>query len=406
MRRLISAAVAIAVIGFLVWAFLPRPVAVELAGIAPRTLEVAIEEEGEARIREVFTVSATMAGKLQRIALHAGDKVTEGETVVAAIGPAAPVLLDSRSRAVAEATAAAAQAAMDLARAQLAQAVATFEFMTGEANRATALYEKGAVSQRAYDNAVRERKTAQAAVSSALANLAVRERELESALAVLRPDRNGKAAKCCVKIVAPISGRVLRVLTESEQVVQPGTPILEIGDPGNLEIVVDLLSRDAVRVKEGTGASVTGWGGAPIPAKVERVEPSAVTKVSALGIDEQRVKVILSLSAPPEEWRALGHGFRVIARIVLWRGEGVLTIPVGALFRDGPDWATYVVRDGRAALQRIKLGERNEEFAQVLDGLAAGNEVILHPSDLVAEGTAVNRLPAAGLAPDGAGQRR
>lgn len=394
MRRLVPAAAAIAIIGFLVWALLPRPVEVELAEVAPRNLEVTVEEEGEARIREVFTVSATNAGKLQRISLHAGDEVTEGETVVAAIGPAAPVLLDSRSRAVAEATAAAAQAAMDLARAQLAQAEATLEFMSGEANRTVALYERGAVSQRTHDNAVRERKTAQASVSSALANLAVREKELESALAVLRSDRNGDTERCCVEIVAPVSGRVLRVLTESEQIVQPGTPILEIGDPGNLEIMVELLSRDAVRVKEGAQASISGWGGALIAARVDRVEPSAVTKVSALGIDEQRVKVILSLTAPPDDWRELGHGFRVIARIGLWRGDGVLTIPVGALFRDGAHWATYVIRDGRVALQRITLGERNEEFAQVLDGLKVGEEVILHPSDLVVEGVAVTPASA------------
>jgi HlyD family secretion protein len=402
MRRLIPAAALLILIGFLVWAFLPRPVDVDLAEVAPRTLEVVVEEEGEARIREVFTVSATMAGKLQRISLHAGDSVTEAETVVALIGPAAPLLLDSRSRAVAEASAAAAQAAMDLARAQLAQAEATQEFMTSEANRAIALYERGAISQRAYDNAVRERKTAQAAVSSAIANLAVREKELESALAVLRPDSTSAAARCCVEIVAPVSGRVLRVLTESEQVVQPGTPILEIGDPGNLEIVVELLSRDAVRVKEGALATIAGWGGAPVAAVVERVEPSAVTKISALGIDEQRVKVILALTDPAEAWSQLGHGFRVIARIALWRADGVLTIPVGALFRDGADWATYVLRDGRASLQHIELGERNDSFAQVLSGLQPGDRVIQHPSDLVADGVSVK--PIAGDEGAGNGQ--
>lgn len=389
MRRLIPAAVLLVVIGFLVWAFLPRPVEVDLAEVALRPLEIVVEEEGEARIREVFTVSATITGKLQRISLHAGDSVTEGETVVASIGPAAPVLLDSRSRAVAEATAAAAQAAMDLARAQLAQAEATQDFMASEANRAIALYEKGAISQRAYDNAILERRTAQAAVSSAVANLAVREKDLESALAVLRPEKAGEAGRCCVKMVAPVSGRVLRVLTESEQVVQPGTPILEIGDPGSLEVMVELLSRDAVRVSTGAASTITGWGGAPIAAVVERVEPSAVTKVSALGIDEQRVKVILALTGPAEEWTQLGHGFRVITRIALWRDDGVLTIPIGALFRDGADWATYVMRDGHARLQTITLGERNENLAQVLNGLQAGDQVILHPSDLVSNGIAV-----------------
>lgn len=393
MRRLIPIIAALLVLAFLVWAFLPRPVEVELTDVAPRSLQVTVEEEGEARIREVFTVSATIAGKLQRIGLHAGDEVTEGQPV-ASIGPAAPVLLDSRSRAVAQATAAAAQAAMDLAGAQLAQAEATRDFATTEVNRATALFQKGAVSQRAYDNAVRDQKTAEAAVSSALANLAVREKELESALAVLEPE--GAAASCCVDILAPVSGKVLRVLTESEQVVQPGTPIIELGDPGNLEVVVDLLSRDAVRVQVGASATITGWGGPPIAAKVERVEPSAVTRVSALGIEEQRVTVILTLDGAAADRAQLGHGFRVIAAIAIWQGEDVVTIPIGALFRDGKDWATYVVRDGRAVLQRIELGERNEDLAQVLGGVQAGDQVILHPSDQVSGGVKVQPLPGQG----------
>lgn len=389
MRRLIPAAAVLVVIGFLVWAFLPRPVEVDVAEVGLRPLDIVVEEEGEARIREVFTVSATIAGKLQRVSLHAGDSVTEGKTVIALIGPAAPVLLDSRSRAVAEATAAAAQAAMDLARAQLAQAEATHDFSASEANRAIALFEKGAISQRTHDTAIREERTAQAAVSSALANLAVREKELESALAVLRPDTIGGGTRCCVELLAPASGRVLRVMTESEQVVQPGTPLLEIGDPSDMEIEVELLSRDAVRVQVGASAVVNGWGGAPIPAVVERVEPVAVTKVSALGIDEQRVKVILALTGPAEDFSQLGHGFRVISRISIWEQDNVLTIPVGALFRDGGDWATYVLRDGRARLQPLTLGERNETYAQVLEGVQAGDGVILHPNDLVADGVSV-----------------
>jgi HlyD family secretion protein len=394
MRRIIPIAIALAVIAFLVWAFMPRPVEVELAEAAPRTLEITVEEEGEARIREIFTVSATIAGKLQRISLHPGDDVQEGETVVAAIGPAAPVLLDSRSRAVAEAAAAAATAATDLARAQLAQAEATLDFMTGESNRATALYQRGAISQRSYDSALREQKTADAAVSSAVANLAVREKELESALAVLNQDQTSDAARCCVQLVAPVTGRVLRVLTESEQVVQPGTPILEIGDPGNMEIVVDLLSQDAVRIRDGAEAWVSGWGGKDLPAVVERIEPAAVTRVSALGIDEQRVTVILRLNAPPDQVAGLGHGFRVTARIVVWKQDGILTIPIGALFRDGADWAAYVLRDGRAQLQRISLGARNDQLAEVVEGLTAGDQVVLHPSDMVSDDVSVVSRPS------------
>jgi HlyD family secretion protein len=393
MRHLVPALLVL--VGLMVWAFMPRPVEVDLVEVALRPLEIVVEEEGEARIREVFTVSATMTGKLQRISLHAGDSVVEGETVVALIGPAAPVLLDSRARAVAEAAAAAAQAAMDLARAQLDQAEAIHEFMTTEAKRAVALFEKGAISQRAIDDAMREQKTAKAAVSSALANLTVREKELESTLAVLRPDKAGEAGRCCVEVLAPASGRVLRVLTESEQVVQPGTPLLEIGDPGNMEIEVELLSRDAVRVQVGAAATINGWGGEIIPGVVERVEPSAVTRVSALGIDEQRVKVILGLVGPSAGFSQLGHGFRVIASITLWRNDAILTIPIGALFRDGGDWATYVMSDGRAQARSLSIGERNESLAQVLDGLQPGDKVILHPSDLVADGVAVTGRSAA-----------
>jgi HlyD family secretion protein len=352
-------------------------------------VDVLVEEEGEARIREVFTISASIAGRLERIGLHAGDTVIAGETVVARIGPAAPVLLDSRARAVAEAGAAAAEAATELARAQLAQAEAALEFATAEANRSVALVARGAVSQRAHDSAIREQRTAEAAVASAEANLAVRERELESARAVLGAGREGEEGPCCVELRAPVSGKVLRVLTESAQVVQAGTPILEIGDPGALEVRVNLLSRDTVALRAGAEAQVTGWGGPPIAARVERIEPSAMTRVSALGIDEQRVEVILALEGDRAAWQGLGHGFRVVARILTWRGEDVLSIPVGALFRDGSDWAVFALRGGRARLVPVVLGARNDSHAQVLSGVAEGDLVILHPGDKVADGVTV-----------------
>lgn len=388
MRRILLALAALLILGLVVWAFLPQPVQVDLALVAPRTIDVVVEEEGEARIREVYTVSATIAGKLGRITLHAGDAVQAERTVVASIGPVAPALLDARSRAIAEASVAAASAAVDLARAQLVQAEATRDFMDTEALRAQRLYDRAAMSERALDNAVLQQRTAVAVVDSARANLAVRARELDSAKAALETDATGSAT-CCVDLAAPVSGRVLRVLTENEQVVQPGTPILEIGDPADLEVVVQLLSRDAVRVEAGAAAQITGWGGPPLAAVVRRVEPVAVTKVSALGIDEQRVEVVLDPQGDPGTWQPLGHGFRVIVGITVWRGQDVLAIPVGALFRDGSDWAAYVVQDGKARLQVITLGERNADFAQVLSGLAGGDQVILHPSDRVSSGTRV-----------------
>lgn len=394
MRRMVlPVIVAVAAAGLLVWAFLPRPVAVETGEVALRSLVVEIEEEGEARIREVFVVSAPIAGRMQRIALHPGDSVTAGETVVARIGPAAPALLDARSRAVAEAAVAAAQAAVELARAQLAQAEAGRDFALAEAARSQALFERAALSRRVLDNAILARRTAEAAVASAEANLAMRERERDSAVAVIAAGAGGAAESCCIEVVTPVSGRILRVLAENEQLVQGGMPVLEIGNPGNMEVVVDLLSRDAVRVVEGAAARVTGWGGEPLPARVERIEPAAEVKVSALGIEERRVRVILALTGDAEARAALGHGFRALAAIEVWRGEEVLAVPVGALFRDGPDWAVYVLRDGRALLQRIVLGERNADLAQVLDGLAPGDRVILHPGDGLAGGRRVEALP-------------
>ena len=389
MRRSLLALAALIILGLVIWAFMPRPIVVELARVAPATIEVVVEEEGEARIREVYTVSATIAGKLGRITLHAGDTVVADKTIVAALGPAAPALLDARSRAIAQAGVAAASAAVDLARAQLVQAQATQMFMDTEARRAAQLFDKAALSERGLDSALLQQKTAVAAVDSARANLAVRGRELDSAKAALDPEGGGVV--CCIDLTAPVSGQVLRVLTEDEQVVQAGTPIMEIGDPANLQVVVHLLSRDAVRVQAGAKAQITGWGGAPLAALVARVEPVAVPKTSALGIEERRVEVVLDLQGDPASWHLLGHGFRVIAAITVWRGEDVLAVPVGALMRDGADWAAYVVRGGRAQMQIITLGERDETMAQVRTGLASGDQVILHPSDSISSGTRVTQ---------------
>ncbi|WP_172331022.1 efflux RND transporter periplasmic adaptor subunit [Mangrovicoccus sp. HB161399] len=392
-RLLIPLLLAAALAGLLAWAFQPRPVMVETAAVAPRSLSVGVEEEGRARIREVYTVSAPIGGKLQRISLHAGDAVTADETVVARIGPAAPELLDWRARAVAEAAAAAAEAAVNLARAALVQAEAERDHARTEADRTQRLFDRAAVSAQLRDNALLVQRTAEAAVDSARANLAVQERKLDSANALLAEGIGNATASCCVEIVTPVSGRILRVVTEDEQVVQPGMPIMEIGDPANLEITAELLSRDAVRVSPGAAAAITGWGGPPLAAAVERVEPAAVTKVSALGIEEQRVEVILRLAGDPAGHAALGHGYRVMVRIETWSGTDVLSVPVGALFRSGPDWAVFAVQDGRARLRRISIGERNDAFAQVTGGLAAGDAVILRPADSLGDGIRVAPLP-------------
>jgi HlyD family secretion protein len=384
LRRLIELTMIVLAAAAAGWALWPQPVPVDTARIAKRDITVVVEEEGKSRIRDVYTVSAPSSGQMLRVNLHAGDQVVRDMTIVASIKPADPALLDARTRRVLEAAADAAGAAVDLAAAELRQANAQLTFLQGELDRATALVRRGTISTRAFEKAGLDVETGKAAVESAKALLMVRKRELERARAELGGGAGG--GTCCVEVRAPVSGRVLRVLTESEQVVQAGTPLIEIGDPADLEITADLLSSDAVLIKPGAGAVIEGWGGSPLPAAVTRIDPSAVTKVSALGIEEQRVTVVLKFNGPAESYRTLGHGFRVVVKITVWSGQGLTAVPLGALFRQGAEWAVYVAEGGRAKLRLVALGARNDEFAEVKSGLNDGEAVILHPSDTVQDG--------------------
>ncbi len=387
MRRIILLLVSVAVIAALAWALWPKPLVVEVAAIERRSIEVKIEDEGKSRIREVYTVSAPIAGKLLRLNLHAGDDVVADQTIVASIKPVEPGLLDARARKIAEAGIEAAKAGVDLAAAQLAQAEAQLSFLDSELVRATALVRRGTISQRAFEKATLDVAVGKASVESARANLQVRQRELESARAALiEGSATSETNVCCVDVRAPVSGRVLRVATESEQVVQAGTLLIEIGDPADLEVVADLLSRDAVLLKPGAAATIEGWGGPALKAEVARIDPAAVTKISALGIEEQRVSVVLKLLDPPAERQRLGHGFRVVVSIELWRGDNLTAAPMGALFRQEADWAVFTVRNGIAHLRKVELGQRNTDFAEVKSGLEPGDVVILHPSDQVKDG--------------------
>lgn len=387
MRRLIASGTILAA-ALLLWVFLPDPVPVETARVDRGDLIVSVEAEGEARVREVVVVSAPIAGLLQRVTLHPGDAITAGQ-VIARIGPVRPALLDARARAVAEATAAAAAAAVEFARSQLVQAEATRDFARTEAARARTLFARAALSQRMLDDAILAERTAEAAVASARANLAVREKERESAQAMLEGDT--ASAACCIKVKAPVAGTILSVATEDEQVLQPGTPIMEIGDLRQMEIVVHVLSGDAVDITEGAEAIITGWGGPDLAARVDRVEPSATTRVSALGIEEQRVEVRLSLHAPPPP--DLGHGFRVTARITIDTAEDIVRVPLAALFRSGGAWAVYTVEDGKASLRIVLAGKRSDELVEVLEGLDEGDTVIVHPADSVNDGVRIVQLP-------------
>jgi HlyD family secretion protein len=392
MRRAIAILTGLGIVALIVWALWPAPVPADLAVIAKGPLEVTVEDEGVTRIREVYTVSAPIGGKLLRTPREVGDDVAAGKTVVATIEPTDPTFLDVRTQRVNAAAVQAAQAAVDLAEAQIKQAKSQLDFARSDLRRAEELSASSTISARALEKAKLDVDSADAAVASAIATMEVRRRELESARArMIQPgEPTARSASCCIDVRSPIDGRVLKIIAESEQVVQAGAPLLELGDPRDLEIVVDFLSRDAVRIAVGAPAHIEGWGGDTIlDARVKRIEPTGFTKVSALGIEEQRVKVILDFTGPATAWQQLGHGYRIIAHVVVWHSDDVLQVPLGALFRAGNNWAVFTVADGRAHRRLVTIGERNLHGARVFDGLKAGEQVILHPSDRIQDGVRV-----------------
>jgi HlyD family secretion protein len=408
LRRLVLGLAGAAVLAGAVWAFWPRPLTVETAVIGRQDMEVTVEDEGLSRIRDLYTVSAPISGKLLRLNLRPGDTVTAAQPV-ATLNPTAPGLLDTRARAIAQSNVSVAQSAVEQAKALRQQAEAQAGFARRELERSQSLAGRGIIPEQVYQKAQLELSIAQSALDAADATLIARQRELESANAALIGgeivpgvnDNAGAIGQDWVVVTAPIAGRVLSLLTTSEQVVAAGTPLLILGDPANLEVTVDLLSRDAVAVNPGDAATVEGWGGPPLRAVVERVDPAAVTRTSALGIEEQRVAVVLSLvDAGPAQER-LGHNFRVIVRIVVWHGENLTVLPMGALFRQREDWDVYVVAGGRARARKVVLGHQNADFAEVRSGLAPGETVILYPSDRISDGSlvATERQPVA--SPDG-----
>jgi len=369
----------------------PQPVQIDVASVARGPLEVTVEDDGMTRVREVYTVSAPISGKMLRPPQKVGDEVIAGKTAVAVLQPTDPQFLDVRTQRVNQAAVDAAEAAVDLAEAQVGQAKSQLTFAQGDLRRATELAARQTIAERTLDKARLDNATAEAMLASAIATLEVRRQELESARARLMQPGQGSAdaASCCIRVPAPVSGRVLRILAESEQVVQAGAPLIELGDPGDLEVTVDLLSRDAVRVAASATARIENWGGEALNARVRRIDPAGFTKVSALGIEEQRVKVVLDLIDPPERWQRLGHGFRTVVRITVWRGENVPLIPLSALFRSGDAWAAFAVENGRARRRVVEIGERNLRHARLIAGLSEGDKVVLHPSDRIADGTRV-----------------
>ncbi|MBT8116648.1 MAG: HlyD family efflux transporter periplasmic adaptor subunit [Gammaproteobacteria bacterium] len=381
----------IIILALLVWGFWPTPLLIE-SGMAKRApLRVTVEEEGQTRVKDRFVISAPVAGYLQRITLEVGDAITRGQTL-ALMEPLRPEVLDPRSRARAEAQVAAAQASIKRAEQQESAARAAATYARNDYARKQQLQEKNLVSREVVEQAATHSREAAAELRSAGFAVEVARHELEAAETALQFSiaGNGEAATETVAIKAPINSRVLQIHHKSEGVLVTGEPLLEIGDPAALEVAVDVLSADAVRIRPGTRVQLLRWGGPQsLDAVVRTVEPTGFTHISALGVEEQRVWVIADLVSPRKHWEQLGDGYRVEAHFILWEAEDVLQIPTSALFRQDGSWAVFVIDAGKARLTPVSTGQDNGLITEVLDGLAEGAWVILHPDDRIEDGVRV-----------------
>ena len=364
-------------VALIVFGLLPRPLPVETARIAFGPLRSTINEEGRTRLRQRYVVSAPVTGQLRRIPFKAGAEIASTQTIVAVIDPITPALLDSRTRTQAEAR-------RDTASAQLERARAHHKFAVSELRRDDKLFADKTISPQELEQ-VQLRETA-AARDVAAAEAALRQAEAE----LLDCAGASTTNRAPVELRAPVAGLVLKVFEESERTVAAGSPLLQIGDRADLEVIIETLSRDGAVVRPGTPVELEQWGGAePLRARVRYVEPAAFTKVSALGVEEQRVYVVADLLTPLAQRGSLGDNFRVEGRIITWQNDRVLKVPVGALFRRDGQWYAYVLANGRAQLRSVKVGHASDSEFELLDGLKEGDQVVLYPGDRVHDGSRV-----------------
>lgn len=383
-RRLLAAiAVVLAVAAMAFW---PETTAVDAARVERGRLTVTVDEEGETRVRDRFVVSAPVAGRLERVELEPGDPVTAGNTVVATLRPSPPALLDARTRAELTAAVASAQSAVGAAKAERGRLAAELQRARDARARADQLREAGLLSAEEYE----VRQTAVQAGEEALAAAEFAVNRTVHELEMARARLSGAAGSGePILIHSPIDGVVLRRARESEGMVPAGEPLIEVGDTDRIEIVADFLSSEAVRIEAGDPVVIEQWGGGePLAGTVRRVEPSGFLKVSALGVEEQRVNVIIDFGDPAAA-RPLGDGYRVEVRVVVWEGHDVVKVPVGALFRREGEWAVFVVNGGNAEVRTIRIDHRNELEAEVLEGLQPGDRAVLHPPDTLEAGSGV-----------------
>jgi len=375
--------VVLAIVAIAMW---PESIEVSAAKVGQGPMQVTLDEDGQTRIRDKFVVSAPVAGRLQRIELEPGDRVVSGKTVVARLSTADAPLLDPRTRGEFSAAVEAARAAVGQARAEFDRATAELMRARTTLQRQQELMKAGAIAADNLDAA--ETAVATAEEARKAAEFAVSRSEYELQLARARLQAPAPAGRA-VEVVAPVNGVILKRLRESESIVPAGEPLLEIGEPGRSEIVADFLSTDAVRIQPGSAVLIEGWGGSePLNGRVRRVEPAGFMKISALGVEEQRVNVLVDFDDPSAAKR-LGDGYRVEVRVVVGREDNVMKAPVGTLFRRGNDWAVFVIDSEQVHLVITELGQRNDEDAQIIKGLSPGQTVVLHPPDTLTDGARI-----------------
>ncbi|MFL5329455.1 MAG: efflux RND transporter periplasmic adaptor subunit [Gemmataceae bacterium] len=392
MKKIVYTLAAIALLGLIAWGLRPQPTQVDLGTVSAGPMKVTVDEEGKTRIKERYTVIAPLSGQMKRVTLKPGDPVAIGQTILTTIEPTDPALLDARAIAAAKARVSSAKAAKDQAGQMHEKARVAQEYAETEYRRARSSTESHSISDQAFKEAellwhTRQLELKATTFAEQIANFELE--QAEAALLQVSPGTVGNEPPRMV-VPSPINGVVLNVRRESAGVVQAGSELVELGDPRDLEVVVQVLSRDAVAIRPGAETIFEQWGGEkPLAGRVRRVEPAGFTKISALGVEEQRVNVLIDFVDPYEVRSTLGDGFRVEARIVVWQKESVLRAPAGALFRRNGDWAAYVVEDGAARLRKLSIGHANALEAEVLEGLANGEHVIMHPGDKVKDGSRI-----------------
>ena len=390
-RKIWMAVIGVPALGLLGWAFMPQPLEVELANVSQGRFERTVQEDGKTRLRERYVVSTPLTGRITRLNLKQGDPVARNASV-ATLWPVNPALLDERSRAEQSARVGAMQAAVARSHANVERAQASLEQARIELRRSETLARQGFVSPNQNETGQLGVRLREQELESARQEEDAARHELEQSRIALKSFSSSTTGtrQGPYEIKAPVSGKVLKLNVQSEGTVQAGTPLMELGDPAQLEVVVDILTEDAAQIRPGTAVQMRNWGGAEmLEGRVRLIEPGAFTKVSALGVEEQRVNAIIDISSPAEKWQALGDGFKVDVSVLVQVVENALKVPVSALFPMGVRSGLFVLEQGRARLRQIDVAARNGVEAWVKDGLANGTQVIVYPDSKLQDGDRV-----------------